>query len=67
MNTSLATRNLSRNVFKAFLVARLKDSVANGMGSVDIFDPGIISNTNGHNFDPMAHWGLVSPEKDGVV
>ena len=37
LKTYLAERNLSGNELKAFLVAILKESVANGTGSVEIF------------------------------
>ena len=51
---------------KAILVTRLKESVANAIVSVEISDSNILSNIDGDNFEPMAHWKLLAPGKEGV-
>ena len=67
LKTNLDAIKLSRNSLKAVLAVRLKEFVATGMGSVENFDPNIISNMTGDNFEPMAHWELLAPEEDDVV
>ena len=56
LKTSMVARNLSSNLLKEFLVTHLKEDVANGMVSVENYDPNILSNMSGDNFDPMSHW-----------
>ena len=67
LKEALGARNLSKNGVKAVLISRLKQAVANGMGVVENINPNIISNMAGENFEPMAHWELLTPDTNSVV
>ena len=67
LKEALGARNLSKNGVKAVLINRLKQAVANGMGVVENINPNIISNMAGENFEPMAHWELLTPDTNLVV
>ena len=45
----------------------MKEYVENGIGIVENFNPNIILNMAGDNFEPMAYLGLLAPDKDYAV
>ena len=67
LNNALGARNLNKGGLKEFLIIRLKQDVSNKMAEVVDIDPAVIANMDGDNFEPSAHWVILTPYVTSII
>ena len=67
LKEALEERNISKKGLKIELISRLKQAIANGMDVVENIDPDILCNMAGENFEPTAHWELLTPDWNELI
>ena len=67
LKNALGSSNLNKGGLKAVLIPRLKQAVSNGMTVVAYIYPAVLANMDGDNFEPSAHWEILTPDGNSII